>query len=250
MTFASPGNTTIANPVWISDGVNPPTLNDPVAYVMGSTPQITATLKVLAGGLPANATISLVGAGKGGGINFAITTPDITTTAPVGLNDSSLTFKGNFSKALPNMIQHTNFTIAWTASINGNGIGNIATSKTQAFITLDKPTGKGLSPNGAVSARRLDELTSIAAQTTNQFDAVAKLSKSLLSGSRFNLRLNYDIEPKFDPFEVLDGLKADCMTLCELNMRSSNLIGIAGTSVMFVYARTKTWDGLSSQVFF
>lgn len=217
----------------------------PVAYVGGSTPRLIVTVAVK-GCLPVGTRLELLGTRDRDGVSPLTTTSMVESS---GMPDETLTFEVSTRSPLAVEIAHSRLDIHWTIRVDEGQPFALGSSSNRLMTTWGPPFGAGLGTDGGVSVRRLEYLTRLAAGRRLPIDIVAAVGTALTAPRLYELRRGLsDPSIRNEPFAVLDGIQADCRTLSTLMEQSLGLLGVPGARVMYVFPRTGTWRGLSSDV--
>jgi hypothetical protein len=220
---------------------------EPLAYVQQTAPVVTPVIDVVtAAKLAAPASFSVTASLR--------TDPG----APIRTEAGTFSTDASVSKQLPftfgrllNQVGRFFLTFDWTVKIDGGRAIAIDSSRNLLFVTFAKPAGLRFPLN----AKQLEKAVSDA-QGKSDIDSIVNMigrgsvdmryfnpNYARLRGVKYPFFAALDIDPRTKQYRG-----ADCISLARLMASQLRAVGIPTTSwqVMFVYARTYSWNGISS----
>ena len=208
--------------------------NNPVSFTMGKSVKIQVSYKIM----PVNEPVVLSGDGSIKALKFKL-----SFSHGVGRSPNSENFE--CENALAKKIDIIDKGIDWTATFGGaNGLTlKAGTSGPHKICVLwdmpktTKPTFIRIT-NSCEIAKGEETLEGIGLKIGPTAVAVNKLDGNVSAiGGKSEKRLP-------NAWCVLDGKKADCVTLCTLLKYELDIIGAPGAQIGYVFPRTKSWTGL------
>lgn len=219
--YAADGNTAIENPVWIDTDTNgSPNENEPVAYIKGSSPQLTGAKITITPALTTSVNAK-VKVESGTALRFGV--KDVVLT---GSSFTLPTF--TTSDNVGSVVNNRDYDLHWSVSFdNGQSFTEFAVSTHKAFVTIAAPTG--YLANDGVTAKRIDRVTTTAQGKSNLVEIAQTISASVAGDPGFSL--NFFIEDNAgNHWRALDDDTAcDCISLSILAVKQLRMLGISAT---------------------
>ena len=192
--------------------------NDPVTYVMGTKPSISAVITVTnapAAGIKAKLKVNGF-AGLSDGV-------DITEDFTITNGSHTVSFVSN--KELPKVVSNSTYGLKWRLEFNNQStaITNGDTG-TQFFVTYGTPAGQGGDPD--VTAKRLNRVTNTAAGKSTESAIATAINKLCHDDPGFFGGRGF---PNGDgPYWWLidEPTRVDCISLAILAMKHCLMVGV------------------------
>jgi hypothetical protein len=222
--YAGDGATPYPSPEWTKTGTE-----NPICYEKDST-QILTTVVTAEPASVANLSVS---------IKVKHGTAEDTFSQTVNGGDNTCTFTMANIKSVNSVQKATAWTLDFTWSLNSTTYSSMGSSTNQLYTIYGSPTG-------SLTEKRLTWCTEKANGKASVSDIAAAIGPDATANARFNINNSMYGTPPTLPWNVLDGIDADCVTLSHLMHYALDLLGTSGSEVRFVYSRHASWSGIWS----
>ncbi|NJK92220.1 MAG: hypothetical protein HC904_10545 [Blastochloris sp.] len=226
--IATTGNE-IASPEWKKGE----SIQKPVCYKKGSSPTLKIKFSITPDLNSLSKSVKIKAIASQSGNNLTYQNKDLTLTGTEATLEDHTT-----TSTLSAIVYKGSFTATWSISTDSeasNWRTISSTTSTPLLCTWD-------SPIGPVTKKRLEYWCDKANGKSTVDSIVTAIGMEAVSGSHFSSAgLGGTTN---NAWRILDGGNGDCRVLALLMHQSLQLIGVTGSTVVLIYPRHASWNGL------